>query len=62
MVQFCVPSRLKAIKKTSSELIGKFTTKKNRTLFESSFFNKTFPFFAFLKSPRDKSHFISSFY
>ena len=38
MLQFCVPNGLKAIKKTSSELIGKFTIKKNRTQFESSFF------------------------
>ena len=62
MVQFCVPNRLKSIKKISSGLIGKFTIKKNRTLFESAFFNKTFLFFCFFKSPRDKSLFIWTFY
>ena len=35
--QLCVPNRLKAIKKTSSCLIGKFTIKQNRILFDSSF-------------------------
>ena len=59
MDQFVVPNRLKAIKKTSSGLIGKFTIKKNRILIESSFL-KTF--FAFSKSPGDKSLFISKFY
>ena len=42
-------------RKTSSGLIGKFTIKKNRTLIESPFFNKTFPFFAFL-SHLETSH------
>ena len=62
MDQFFVPNRLKAIKKTSSGLIGKFTIKKLRILFESSFFYKTFLFFAFFKSPRAKSLFVSRFY
>ena len=35
MNQFCVPIREKAIKKSSSGLIGKFTIKKLGTLFES---------------------------
>ena len=57
MVQFCVPSRLRAIKKPGSELIG-FTIKKNRTLIESSFLKKkTFLFFAFL-SHLERSHFL----
>ena len=45
MNQFCVPDRLKAIKKTSSGLIGSFNIKKNRNLFDSSFFYKNFLFF-----------------
>ena len=57
MVQFCVPNRLKSIKKTSSGLIGKFNIKKIRTLFESPFFNKTFLFFAFL-GHLETSHFL----
>ena len=49
MNQLCVPNRLKAIKKTSSGLIGKFPIKKNRILFESSFFLEIFSvFFVFL--------------
>ena len=56
MDQFFVPNTLKAIKKTSSGLIGKFTIKKNRILFESSFFIKLF-FFAFL-SHLETSHFL----
>ena len=64
MDQFSVPNRLKAIKNTSSGLIGKFTIKtKIRILFESSFFYKIFLFFfAFFKSPRDKSLIISRFF
>ena len=41
MDQFCVPNRLKAIKNTSSGLIGKFTIKKNSSsIWELFFFNK----------------------
>ena len=61
MDQFCVPDRLKAIKNTSSGLIGKFTIKENR-FYLRAFFNKIFLFFAFFKSPRDKSLFILRFY
>ena len=58
MVKFCVPNRLMSMKKTSSGLIRKFTIKKkNRTLFESPFLNKTFLFFAFL-SHLETSHFL----
>ena len=56
MNQFRVPNRLKAIKKTSSGLIGSFNIKKIRNLFESSFFIKLFYFFAFL-SHLETSHF-----
>ena len=62
MVHFFVSSRLKAIKKTSSELIGKFTIKKIELCLRALFLIKLFSFFAFFKSPRDKSLFISSFY
>ena len=51
-----VPNSLKAIKKTSSGLIYKFTIKKNWILFESSFFYKTFQIFSFL-SHLETSHF-----
>ena len=61
MNQFCDPKRLKAIKKTSSRLIGSFDIKKIQNLFESSFFNKTFLLFWLFKSPRDKSLFMSTF-
>ena len=56
MDQFFVTNSLKAIKKTSSGLIGKFTIKKTGILFES-FFYKTFLFFAFL-SHLETSHFL----
>ena len=55
MVQFCVHNRLKAIKKNSSELIGKFTIKKNELYLRALFFNKTFLFFRFL-SHLETSH------
>ena len=57
MDQFFVPNGLKAIKKTSSGSFGKFTIKKNRILFESSFFTKIFSFFAFLNH-LETSHFL----
>ena len=38
MNQFRVPNRLKAIKKTSSDLLGSFNIKKIRNLYESCFF------------------------
>ena len=53
MNQFCVPNRLKALKKTSSGRIGRFNFKKIRNLFESSFFYKTILIFCFFKAPRD---------
>ena len=55
MNQFCGPTRLKAIKKTSS---GSFNIKKNRNPIESSFFIKLsfLLFFAFL-SHLETSHF-----
>ena len=56
MNQFRVSNRLKAIKKTSSDLIGSFKIKRNQKLFESSFFMKLFYFFAFL-SHLETSHF-----
>ena len=57
MKQFRVPNRLKAIKKTSSGLIGSFKIKKIRNLFESSIHYKTFLLsFAFL-SHLETSHF-----
>ena len=56
MKLFCVPSWLKAIKKTISGLIGMFTIKKNRILFESSYFINFASFFAFL-SHLETSHF-----
>ena len=61
MDQFFVPKRQKAIKKTSFGLIGKFTIKKIRILFEISFFYKTFLFFAFFNLLKDKSLFLSKF-
>ena len=58
MVQFCVPSILKVIKKPSSELIGKFTIKKKKSNSISElFFNKTFLFLLFL-SHLETSHFL----
>ena len=56
MNQFRVPNRRKAIKRTSSDLIGSFNIKKNRNLFESSFFIKFSTFFAFL-SHLETGHF-----
>ena len=51
MVQFCVPSKLKAIRKTSSELIGKFIIKKKIELY--------FPFsFLLFLSHLETSHFL----
>ena len=58
MVQFCVPNRLKSIKKTISGLIGKFTIKKIRTLFESPFLIKLFSFFFAFLSHLETSHFL----
>ena len=57
MDQFCVPNRLKAIKNASSGLIGSFNIKKNRNLFESSFFMKLFYFFFAFLSHLETSHF-----
>ena len=62
MDQFFVPNRLKAIKKTSSGLIVKSIVKKKFKLYLRALFLKTFLFFCFLKSPRDKSLFISGLY
>ena len=45
MNQFCVPNKLKAIKKTSSGLIEKFTIKKNFEFYLRALFNKTFLLF-----------------
>ena len=47
MNQFCVPNRIKVIKKTSSGLIESFNIKKIRNLFKSSFFIQHFYFFFF---------------
>ena len=62
MDQFRVTNRLKAIKKTSSGLIGSFNIKKNQNFLRALFFIKHFYFFCFFKSPRDKSLFISRFH
>ena len=56
MNQLRVPNTLKAIKKTSSGLIGKFSIKKIRVLFESFFFKNFSVFFWFL-SHVETSHF-----
>ena len=56
MNQFYVPNRLKAIKKTSSGLIGSFIIKKIRNFLRAVFFIKLFYFFAFL-SHLETSHF-----
>ena len=56
MHQFCVPYRLKAIKKTNSDLIGKFTIKKNSKSIWELFFTKFFNSFCFL-SHLETSHF-----
>ena len=58
MDQFCVPNRLKTIKKTSSGLIGKFTIKKNSKSIWELFFYKTFFFSAFLGHLETTSHFL----
>ena len=60
MNQFCVPNRLKAMKKTSSGLIGNFTLKPSN-FYLISFLMKIFYFFCFFNSPRDKSLFLSRF-
>ena len=48
MNQFRVPNGLKAIKKTSSGLIGSFNIKKLRNFLRALFFIKLCTFFAFL--------------
>ena len=48
MKQFWVPNRRKA----SSDRMGKFTIKKIRIQFQSSFFGKIYTFFLFSWSPR----------
>ena len=59
MDQFFVPYRLKAIKKTNSGLIGKFTTKKIQIRFQSSFFYKTlFSLFLLFLSRLETGHFL----
>ena len=57
MNKFRVPNRVKAIKKTSSGLIGSFNIKKIRNLFESSFFNKIFLLFLCFLCHLETSHF-----
>ena len=60
MNQFRVSNRPKAIKKTSSGLIGSCNIKKIE-IYLRAFFIKLYTFFCFFKSPRDKSLFISRF-
>ena len=55
MNQLCVPNRLKAIKKTSSGVIGKFTIKNIEFCLRALFYGK-FLFFCFL-SHLETSHF-----
>ena len=57
MNQFRVLNRLKAIKKTSSGLIGSFNIKKKSKFFESCFFYKTFLLFFPFLSHLETSHF-----
>ena len=57
MNQFRVLNRLKAIKKTSSGLIGSFNIKKNRNFLRAVFFYKTFLLFFLFLSYLETSHF-----
>ena len=56
MIQFCVPNRQKAIKKTSSGLIGKFTIKKIEFYLRVVFL-VNFIFFCFYLSHLETNHF-----
>ena len=56
MNQLCVPNRLKAIKKTSSGLIGKFTLKKIEFCMRAHFLENISVLFCFL-SHLETSHF-----
>ena len=59
MDRFCVPNRLKAIKKTSSGLIRKFTIKKKFECYlRALFFKKNFCFFFAFLSHLETSHFL----
>ena len=53
---FCVLNRRKAIKKTSSGLIGKLTTKKNK-FYLRAFFKKISHIFFVLSSQLENSYF-----
>ena len=57
MNEFCLPNRQRALKKTSSGLIGRFNIKKKFEFFLKALFYKTFLlFFAFL-GHLETSHF-----
>ena len=57
MNQFCVLNRLKALKKTSSGLIGRFNIKKFEFYLRALFYIKLFYFFFAFLSHLGKSHF-----
>ena len=59
--QFGVTNRWKTIKKTSSGLIRKFTTKKSNSLWELFFFRKIYIFLFFFGLLRENSPFILQF-